>query len=729
MADKVTKRISIYNNGVWQTTVDFGADAANVSITDSGDSFTATTVEAALAELKSDDSTIKDNITSAASVASTAKETADAANTSATAVANNLSSHTSGVVVDNSDGVHDLKVIPSTNGAILYYKDSDGKWDALINTSAKIDIATVDAAGIVKPDGTSITITTDGTGKISVPHIDLSSITTSSSYAGIHNLRVLKTIEDSDIIYVLQAYDTTDSSWHDISRNDGTTLVQRPTLSSTTLSWTYDGSAHGPSYNTFDDVQSKHIQITNATATNAGTYTLTFHLSGTNDLWADTLTNEDITQTYTINVATVTTPSVTIGTYTYIGSTQGPTISYDTTKATISGTSSAFLAGSYSFTIALNDTTNYQWSSGSSADITYDWSIGKADGSATLSATSVTLNSDSASATVTVSNATGSVSVLSSDTSLATVGYSDGTITITSPNSTGGSATIIVTIAASSNYNSKDYIISVTCDFLKIVTWAAGTDEQIADMVEAADAGTINLADYWAVGDERTVSLSAMEKGNVGETQDAQSVVWVLIANCANANSAGNKINANDSNSYQLVTATSSGRMIPSFIIGQKNLLATLGYMNPTNTNSGSWNGCARRSWCNNQYYNAIPSTLKSILKQVKVATISEYNSSTMQYSNDYIFLNATKEIFGGTGGGNSQASNTTESSHLVQLSYYETSSHRIKYQGSTSNAYQWWNRSPGYYYSSYFCSVSSVGSADYTYASITNGLAPCGCV
>ena len=264
---------------------------------------------------------------------------------------------------------------------------------------------------------------------------------------------------------------------------------------------------------------------------------------------------------------------------------------------------------------------------------------------------------------------------------------------------------------------------------VKIVTWADGTDQEIADMVAAADAGTINLADYWAVGDQRTVSLNAMNGVSTIETHSAQQVTWVLVANCASANSNNEKINANDSNSYQLVSATSSGRTIPSFIIGQKKSLATEGYMNPTNTNSGSWNGCARRTWCNNQYYNAIPTTLRAILKQVKVATISEYSSSTMKYSDDYIFLNAAKEIFGGAGRGNFQYSNTTESSHLVQLSYYETSSHRIKYQGSTSNAYQWWNRSPHYNSSSYFCGVNSGGSAHDDSASHTNGLAPCGCV
>ena len=728
MADKVTKKISIYKNGTWQTAVDLGADAANIDIADSGNSFTATNVEDALAQLKSENSTLTQSASSASSVASAAQASAEAANKTIATATSDLSTHTNGTVVNSSDGIHGLKVIPSSSGTILYYKDFDGKWNVLADTSAKVSVATTDQAGIVKPDGTSIIITTDGTGKISVPHVDVSAVTTDAAYTGVHNLRVLKATEDSDTSYTLQAYDSIDSSWHDISSGGGTTIVQKPSVSST-LSWEYDGSAHGPSYGAFDAIQKKHIQVTGATAIQVGSYTLTFHLKSAMDVWSDTLTNDDVSYTYTITKANVTVPTVNIGTYTYAGSAQGPTITYDTTKATVSGTASATNAGTYSFNIALNDTTHYQWSDGTSTAKSYSWSIGKAAGSATLSATSVTLNKTTTSATVTVSNATGTVSVTSSNASMVTAGYSSGTITITSPDSISGSATVTVTVAGSDNYNSKDYIISVTCDFLKIVTWAAGTDQQIADMVAAADAGTINLADYWAVGDQRTVSLSAMSSTNVGESQDAQSVVWVLTANCASANSAGNKINANDSNSYQLISATSSGRTIPSFIIGQKNLLTNQGYMNSADTNSGSWNGCARRTWCNSNYYNAIPATLRGILKQVKVATIATYNGSTMQYSNDYIFLNAAKEIFGGSGGGNSQYSNTTESSHLVQLSYYETSSHRIKYQGSTSNVYWWWNRSPSYYNSNRFCDVYSDGSAGGSSASRATGLAPCGCL
>lgn len=64
---------------------------------------------------------------------------------------------------------------------------------------------------------------------------------------------------------------------------------------------------------------------------------------------------------------------------------------------------------------------------------------------------------------------------------------------------------------------------------LEIATWADGSDKQIAEMVAAADAGKINLADYWTVGQERTVNLSAMPAVLVGEAHAAQSATLVLM--------------------------------------------------------------------------------------------------------------------------------------------------------------------------------------------------------
>ena len=62
-----------------------------------------------------------------------------------------------------------------------------------------------------------------------------------------------------------------------------------------------------------------------------------------------------------------------------------------------------------------------------------------------------------------------------------------------------------------------------------IVTWADGTDAEIVAMVNAADDGMINLADYWSVGDERQVTLSAMEATGVGESHVEQTVTFVLM--------------------------------------------------------------------------------------------------------------------------------------------------------------------------------------------------------
>ena len=161
-----------------------------------------------------------------------------------------------------------------------------------------------------------------------------------------------------------------------------------------------------------------------------------------------------------------------------------------------------------------------------------------------------------------------------------------------------------------------------------------------------------------------------------------------------------------------------------NFIVGQKNGLAEYGYMNSSNTNSGSWDGCARRTWCNNVYYKAIPSALRSIFKKFKTITAQTYNGSTNKVSEDYFTLAAEKEIFGSR-----TYSNATEANALTQFDYYKTSANRIKKQGDTGSAAYWWERSPYSDYSTYFCTVYSDGSANYNSASSTRLLAPVGCI
>ncbi len=250
----------------------------------------------------------------------------------------------------------------------------------------------------------------------------------------------------------------------------------------------------------------------------------------------------------------------------------------------------------------------------------------------------------------------------------------------------------------------------------KIVTWAGGTDEEIVAMVEAADQGLINLSDYWAVGDTRTIQLSAMEATGVGESHSAQEVDLVLMH-------AGR---------YKLNTAVASGRTTCSFIVGQKDSLATDGYMNSPSTNSGSWDGSARRNWCNSVYKNALPSTLLPIFKQFKTITAETYNGTTLKTSLDFFALPAEREVFGaGYGYAGKGYANNTEAAceDIFQFEYYQTAANRIKKLGISGNDYIWWERSPNYNGSRYFCSVSGGGGAVDSDASHACGLAPFGCI
>lgn len=240
----------------------------------------------------------------------------------------------------------------------------------------------------------------------------------------------------------------------------------------------------------------------------------------------------------------------------------------------------------------------------------------------------------------------------------------------------------------------------------KIVSWATGTDEEVAAMIQAAHDGDIKLADYWKVGDTRTVSLSA-GKNSAGTAIPAQSVELVLVHKPTSTSYYGGG----------------------EFIINQKNCLTVDNYMNSSSTNSGSFNGSAMASFLNNTstgYLAMLPAWLRNVLLNAKVITAQTYNGTTNQTSTHKVFLPAAKEIFGGTAssaGSGTSYSNLTEFNALEQWEWFKTSANRIK-QINGSNNY-WWERSPYYNASNIFCSVHSSGSAYKYSANGSHGVAP----
>lgn len=237
---------------------------------------------------------------------------------------------------------------------------------------------------------------------------------------------------------------------------------------------------------------------------------------------------------------------------------------------------------------------------------------------------------------------------------------------------------------------------------VEIVSWADGTDEQIAAMVVAADAGLINLSDYWHEGDTRTVHLSAMSNSVpdiLPDAYDAQDVQFTLT----------------DPGHYTLV----SGKPC-NFVVLQKGFLKPFGQMNSNDTNSGGWDACPRRTWCNSVYYNAVPGSLRGIFKQFKVSTANGSGSGVTE-STDWFSLFSEKEIFGST-----TYANATAEANNSQLTWFKTPSNRI-YDDFLN---VWWERSPSNTDSRYFCCVSgNEGIADHTYARYSSGLAPFGCI
>lgn len=270
--------------------------------------------------------------------------------------------------------------------------------------------------------------------------------------------------------------------------------------------------------------------------------------------------------------------------------------------------------------------------------------------------------------------------------------------------------TITVTVIYTENGVTKNASTTVTVS-IKIVTWATGTDAEIADMVAAADAGQISLKDYWAAGQERTVNLSAMAATGVGETHAAQSATLVLMDSACTG--------------FTLATTTSGGKTKPDFIVGLKNSLLETGYMNLSNTNANGWSGCARRTWCNNVFRLAIPASIRGIFKQFKWKQgKGEGSSSGILETTDYFGLAPEKAIFG-----SATYSQTDEAELYTQWDWYKASTNRIKKLGDTGSAYIWWECSPYSGNSIYFCGVYSNGSAVSNGASSTYGLAPFGCI
>lgn len=250
---------------------------------------------------------------------------------------------------------------------------------------------------------------------------------------------------------------------------------------------------------------------------------------------------------------------------------------------------------------------------------------------------------------------------------------------------------------------------------LKIVTFADGTDAEITKMIEAHYAGKINIGDYWAVGDKRTIHHNAMSATGVSESHKANDYAYVIIG--IEHDDLVTPINGKTKAAITIQTERMLYLDTTTKYNSSYDTSHECGYMNSSRTNDGGWQDCERRIWCNEVYKKCLPTYIQNMMKQVKKKTSGGS-------SNDYAFLPSEIEIFGST--------TYSFAGEGKQYQYFKNATanrYKKPRYGSDYVSGYYWERSPFSSGSNSFCRVSLDGDAGTGDASDTFGVVPCLCI
>lgn len=232
---------------------------------------------------------------------------------------------------------------------------------------------------------------------------------------------------------------------------------------------------------------------------------------------------------------------------------------------------------------------------------------------------------------------------------------------------------------------------------IPMVSFPYGTDEQIAAILDAAAAGTIDLQTDagWRVGDMRKISVGAWTGGN--SVAHAAEDLFIVISSFEDYNNCGCKMQFDFAN-----CCTGDQRM------------------NATDTTEGGYGATEMYTTTLPALVEALPSWLKTRLRTFSVlASAGGSSLSTIEtVTGNKLALRAEAEVFG--------AGEYGQAGEGSQIDWYKVSYNRVKLSvGSLSKG--WWLRSA--YNSSRFCYDASSGAASVQYAANTIGVSPFGCI
>lgn len=442
----------------------------------------------------------------------------------------------------------------------------------------------------------------------------------------------------------------------------------------------------------------------------------------------------------------ITTAPTVSGSYTYDGTEQTPTwTGYDSSKMDISGDYAETNAGTYTVTFTAKHDYEFFIGGQTSSTVTATWTMAKAAGGVTLSANSVVLNQEHITATVTISNPTGEIdSVTSSDPTVAVASLSGLTLTISQPqDGEDGTATITVSVAASTNYNATSATIAVECDFvpaLEDASWSLIS--QFSAQGKASSA--------WSVGERKSVTLS----GTCGTTTLSLSVDLFILGFDHNSSIEGTGITFGF---YKNGTGNYCDKALTDAAYNTTNSDGTKNYQlnHWGGTNYGGWKGCDMRydilgstdiqpsdygtmplsgrvgydatstaatSPVNNTLMSCLPQDLRAVMKPITKYTNNtggRIKTATLSSSIDYLPLMSSYETVGSSG----NYFSGDESTYAAQYAYYINGNSARKYMHGDSTTATYWLRSPRIDSESQWC--QSQGSTSTDEANESSGLSP----
>ena len=290
---------------------------------------------------------------------------------------------------------------------------------------------------------------------------------------------------------------------------------------------------------------------------------------------------------------------------------------------------------------------------------------------------------------------------MAAGTTAVTISYTEGGVTKTTTQ-----AVTVTTISTTLNSN----------------TWAT--------IRAVSDAGV--GANYWSVGDTKAITIN----GTVGATTFSNLSInaFILGFNHNSSREGANRIH------FKIGKISGTHVALIDSNYGNSGSSASNFQMNSSNTNSGGWNGSSMRKTLlgnsgtpssppSNSLLAALPSDLRAVMKAVtKYSDNTGGGSDTASYvtsTTDYLFLLAEFEYHGAR-----TYANSAEKNYQAQYDYYKAGNSKVHYRhsdtGSTAIVFC---RSVYSSNSGIFCRVYTDGSAYYTYAYFSYGLAPGFCV